>query len=281
MIRVPYTTTARLFRDSPLTTTIRWYKVPRENGTLQLDTQVNSGYWEWAPWTRKGVGEVWESPKRYDTRQPPVIGPTDHICGTPEDFLFGCEYNDQLPPVAYDQDGVPACCRPGPGGVIIGGSAVLADPTTAGAVVIGGGVDLADIGAVVIGGGAELVEGGGVVVTGDSGGYPVPGATCATAAPIDEGETYLYSISSGSHWFETVATATGDWHVTTTGVGTGEVTIDVFVGGVCPIPTPVAFVVTGPPCWDFAVTAGDVIRLRFNWVSGTPDYSFETGTGPC
>lgn len=281
MLRVPYTCKARLFRDSDAEVTIRWYRVPFSNGTLPFDTAVNSDYWVSQPWTRTGPGEVIGDRRRFDGRPPPVIVTTGHVCGTPDDFLLGCVFNDQIPPVTYGRDGIPECCRVGPKGVVIGGKAALLDRTTG--VVLGGRVDpLSQTTGVVVGGRAGVLsDTTGVLLGGDAEPVPTPGAVCADAATIEEGVTYEYSIGSGSQWFTIVATATGLWHLDYADDGLGVLSLAIYQGGVCPLPIPVAFVTPGPPCWEWNTTAGDVIRFQFTYVSGSPTYTFTTGTGGC
>lgn len=124
MMRRPYRTKLRPFIDDDTEVTIRWYFVPEANGTLQKDSRIESLDWTTDPWTWTGVGEVYGAPRLYDTRQPPLILPTNHVCGTDRDFAEGEILNPTLPPTVYANDGIPTCCRPPLQGLLIGGGAV-------------------------------------------------------------------------------------------------------------------------------------------------------------
>lgn len=76
MARRPYTTRARFFRDSDITTLIRWYPARPEDGTLPFPSRVCSLDWVTFPEQTEGVGEVWGAARNYNASRP-LAGPPD------------------------------------------------------------------------------------------------------------------------------------------------------------------------------------------------------------
>lgn len=202
--RREYRTRVRPFRDFPVEVEIWWYRVPRENGTLPFPTAFNNSDWEAEPYQWVGPGEVFGAERVLSRRPRPEIGPGDHICGTPDDFLFGCVYDPDLPPVAYAPDGLPECCRPGPGGVAVGGGGVVVPRD--GAAVLGGAAEVWQGGMVFLTGEAVVVGDGGIVLDGT--GIPEPPTFCDeyTIDPALTGPATLTRIVPGGNlwWNDTV-----------------------------------------------------------------------------
>jgi hypothetical protein len=160
MIRRPYRTTVRPFRDSETEAVIHWYAVPWSNGTLPFPSRINSLDWRPDRFNPSPVGEVTWAPRIFDgwgRIVPPPPG--DHVCGDPSDFELGGLYLPDEPPVTRDIDGIPTYCRPAIDGLVIGGEGIRIQPQpfSPGAVVMGGTGIVADVqtfsaGALVLGG---------------------------------------------------------------------------------------------------------------------------------
>ena len=135
---------------------------------------------------------------------------------------------------------------------------------------------------------AHLVEGGlsigGPITHAFNPGQPTPGTSCASAATVNQSQTYNYTISgfSAHDWFTFTLPSTGTWHITTTGVGgPSGATLTPFSGGSCPAPNPLSASTLGPPKWVWSGTSGDVIRLRFDGpFFGSASYTFVWDSGP-
>lgn len=140
MVRAPYRTTCRFFRDSEHEDVIHWYVVPWSNGTLGIPSPFMSIRWR-PYWVNPGpVGEVTFAEQHYDgwgRIVPPIPG--DHLCGEETDFRHGGRYLPSLPPIQRAADGISECCRPELGGMEMGGEALSPDPEP----VSEGGVNLA------------------------------------------------------------------------------------------------------------------------------------------
>lgn len=93
------------------------------------------------------VGEVWGTPRRFDGRDPPDVIGLDHVCGTEADFRRGA-HAPASPPRVYAKDGLPACCRPVPDAIEMGGGPAR---LVKGATVLGGTAEIVHIGAHVYG----------------------------------------------------------------------------------------------------------------------------------
>lgn len=141
--RRPYSTRAKLFRDSDVEVEILWYECQPDALDLPVPTRIVPRFWYESVRRQNtggpvytGVGEVWDAPRpnQWPAPKPTAFG--THYCGTPEDFAEGCAYRPDLPPVERNQDGLPLCCghaAVGQGGAMVGGTAVaevVTPPTT-------------------------------------------------------------------------------------------------------------------------------------------------------
>lgn len=130
----PYSTAARLFRDSDETVQIQWYECRPEALDLPVLSAVIPRIWLGSKWTgfageppHDGVGEVLGADRPISWPEPKLTATGQHYCGTPDDFLMGCEYRPDLPPVGRNMDGLPFCCgvaAVGTGGAMSGGEAI-------------------------------------------------------------------------------------------------------------------------------------------------------------
>jgi len=124
-LRCGYTTLARPFRDSDTVVGVKWYRCRKGAPTLGWESSLQSLDWMGFPWLQTGPGEVYNAPRVYH-QEPWVPGANgDHVCGTEEDFRLGELYLPLLPPVQYSPEGLPLCCSPPIGGVVLGGSALV------------------------------------------------------------------------------------------------------------------------------------------------------------
>lgn len=141
MVRRPYRTKCRFFRDSDVECDVHWYIVPAENGTLGVPCRINSLDWRDNRMNPGVIGEVSFADRPFDgwgRIVPPTPG--DHLCGSPEDFREGGRYLPDDPPFPRADDGIPFCCRPPLGALLVGGPTWFADVWTAGpnGVAVGG-----------------------------------------------------------------------------------------------------------------------------------------------
>ena len=88
--------------------TLIWY--PTNLPFLDFPTVFGSHEWETDYPDLRGLGEIRRDTKARKNWHPGIPGLTgDHVCGTPEQFLFGAPgYTG--PPVVYDADHIPVCC---------------------------------------------------------------------------------------------------------------------------------------------------------------------------
>lgn len=131
--RRPYWTKARFWDhpDAPLVD-LYWYFT--DLPFLPFPTVFNSKDWCEDPWHYDGLGEVFGAPRIYDglEQMPGLTG--GHICGTPEQFLYGDTWPPTGAPLTYDRDGIPTCCNRKPVAQVTSGSrpaAVVTGPPTA------------------------------------------------------------------------------------------------------------------------------------------------------
>lgn len=219
--RRPYSTLVRPWTDSDETVTGHFYVAAPQAPTLghpwfitpndQFDLRRN-------PYR---MGEETFAVRKFDgwgRITPPVN--FDHLCGTPADFAGGCSINDPRPPLVRDETGIPTCCRPLVGGVVVGGQAYV-QPTPGGVVIDG---------TALVGEGAYIEASGGVVVDGSaqvqfycdsysvdthtSGSYSldrVPGtaaqwidtsgkATMSADKPVDGEGNFVFVLAGVSFW---------------------------------------------------------------------------------
>lgn len=133
MIRRPYRTACRFFRDSEVESTVHWYIVPPTNPVLGFPCRINSLDWRDNRMNPGPVGEVTFAERPFDgwgRIVPPIPG--DHLCGTREDFELGGRYLPDDPPFERGADGIPLCCRPDIGGIEVGGEAIWPEVWVAG-----------------------------------------------------------------------------------------------------------------------------------------------------
>jgi hypothetical protein len=109
-----------------------------------------------------------------------------------------------------------------------------------------------------------------------------PGTACSTAGTIPMGTTYSGPVpaSFASDWFTFVPTATGSYHVVSTGITMGGVSLTVLNGGSCPAPSPASLTTFGPPRFVWNATAGVRCWIRIDNFSGSGTYSIIVDTGP-
>lgn len=143
LIRRPYTTRMRPFRDSDAEVDIVWYpcapgardlKYPSvvsslDNWVQERDLGVYSGY---------SVGEVPGAPRRYNAQKAKPGFTGENPCGTAEMFADGALFGDQHAE-PRNAAGLPVCCGGVPQGVVIGGRVEF--PPRGSGVLVGGRVE--------------------------------------------------------------------------------------------------------------------------------------------
>lgn len=167
-MRRPYSTTARMFRNSDEEVDFVWYPAlpsapPLPFPSIFLDPVWQDDYYS----LDDGPGLILEDNIRANWQKPKPLATGTHHCGTEQDFLEGGIYDPDLPPVPYRDNWLPLCC-PGEERAGSGGAAM------------GGHVDYVYV-------------------------PPVPpwtpGNTCATAAVADLDTVYTFqSASGGAQW---------------------------------------------------------------------------------
>lgn len=113
LARKEYRTKCRFFKDNPLEVTIRWRRAAPNAPTLGFPTAFMN-----AEWLDEGydqpqlaqVGEVVPADRPYVFGGELVGLDYQHVCGTPEQFLNGVEYDPDRD-VVYDEQGLPLCCN--------------------------------------------------------------------------------------------------------------------------------------------------------------------------
>ncbi len=121
VIRAPYRTACRFNRNSDEAATIHWYVVPEQNGALGIPLPINVQYWRAEKHTKGGVGEVFDAPRVFDGWDRLRVTPTDHLCGSEDDFRNGGIRDTELPPFPRDVTGIPECCQEF-GALVMGGT---------------------------------------------------------------------------------------------------------------------------------------------------------------
>lgn len=124
--RFRYDTDCRFFKDSDVTTKIRWYPALPDAKCIPFPTVVNRQEWAYGDYDQPNLvarGEVFHAKKVINHMQPVPGADGSHICGTPQMFLEGATY-DPSANFPLRPDGLPECC-PGavPKGVLWGGTA--------------------------------------------------------------------------------------------------------------------------------------------------------------
>jgi hypothetical protein len=110
MARRPYTTRARLFRDSDEEVTLEWFPAKEPIEVLPFPTCINSTDWHSFPWERVGPGEVFGASRLYNGRK--ALGYLHGLtpCAPADDFRQGQHFDPDRPPTIYNQDQIPLCC---------------------------------------------------------------------------------------------------------------------------------------------------------------------------
>lgn len=161
MLRKGYVTPCRFFHDSDIEIPIRWYRCLPGAPVLGTESAISPLGWRKFPWTHTGVGEVFGAEWKYRAGIPIPAATGNHVCGTDGDFNNGAHYDPTLPPTIYRPDGLPLCCAPLPGGIVLGGSSP--------AFSLAGGIDLGGAAYVIH---KPLVPSDGGLEMGGTGYYP-------------------------------------------------------------------------------------------------------------
>lgn len=97
-----------------------WY--PTDLPFLDFPTVFNSKEWETNYPDLRGLGEIRRDTAARKNWHPGIPGLTgDHVCGTPEQFLYG-DPDYTGPPIEYDADRIPLCCGRRPVAFVTGGA---------------------------------------------------------------------------------------------------------------------------------------------------------------
>ena len=110
-LRSCYTTTARFFKDSLDTTTIRWYfvdnvpPIPFVHGFGSRNWEAYEGVWD------NTLGEVCGADRPWANGSRVGDGIPDHVCGRVDQWQDGCLRADAIPPGSIDATGTPLCCE--------------------------------------------------------------------------------------------------------------------------------------------------------------------------
>jgi len=114
-------------------------------------------------------------------------------------------------------------------------------------------------------------------------GEPAPGTSCADAAIVD-----LDTLHSGtfpgtpsSAWWQFIAPADGQFHVTATGVNNTTSHLRVYDIVFCPIIADITLHPDGPTCFGFSCLAGNPYAVVFFSDAGGEAYTFTVSAGPC
>lgn len=130
LIRRPYTTKMRPFKDSDLEVDIVWYPAKPGAPCLAVPSVVCSLDWwkhesELGIFTGYKVGEVPDRPRTYNGEKVKPLADGTHRCGTDEMFHDGAAFDPNVNRPKRP-DGLPTCCGDVVPGVAVGGKA----PTT-------------------------------------------------------------------------------------------------------------------------------------------------------
>lgn len=163
MIRRPYTTKFRPFRDSDEEVDIVWYPAKKDAPVLSVPSVVCSLDW-WVQERDIGiyhgfeVGEVPGAKRSYNSQKVHPDADGLKFCGTEDDFANGAAFDPNVRRFRRT-DGLPTCCGGVPPGVVIGGRAGP-PPLNPGVVVGGSAQQIAGVqsgrGSFVVGGHAEV-----------------------------------------------------------------------------------------------------------------------------
>jgi hypothetical protein len=112
--RRPYTTKARLFRNSDQQVDLVWYPAREDAPVLPYDSSIVSLDYTADPLYDYGIGEVYGATRNYNGKHIKTEATGDHTCGSSEDFDIGCVRDTSLPPVEYYSNDLPTCCGMAP-----------------------------------------------------------------------------------------------------------------------------------------------------------------------
>lgn len=126
MVRRPYRTKVRPFRDSEDELDLHWYPVPEGTPTLPYPSLISSLDWSPDPWEVEGVGEVYGEPRKFDGWGRLFLSPPGGIHGTRQDFEEGGLKDSSAPPLARNPDGLPVECAGADDGMLMGGTSRIA-----------------------------------------------------------------------------------------------------------------------------------------------------------
>lgn len=197
-IRRPYRTRVRPFSDHNTSVIIRWFPCAPGHRTLPFPSAITSLDWDSDPEAATGVGEVYGAPRNFVNSKPVAGSGTGRFCGTASMFMRGTTFDFDKPPVIYDANGLPVCCR-GPlgadGGIVTGGGCtveVVIYATGNGGLLTGGSADVY-VTSTQVGYGGIVTDGGCVVWTtapeeGDGG--ICTGGDCEVEVTAPLGEVY-------------------------------------------------------------------------------------------
>jgi len=122
MIRSCYKADMNFFIGSNVSTRVQWYFVPVTNPTLPYETAFYSRIYEREELPPEELGEQYHNhPWRGGLPPKPVS--VGGICGTPDQWKFGCLDTDPIPP-DYPNTQIPVCCNPPQPGPLLGGPAI-------------------------------------------------------------------------------------------------------------------------------------------------------------
>jgi hypothetical protein len=89
---------------------IKWYRAPPGAKVFPGYSRFGIGYWANQDYDWFGPGQQLPKPLEYDKGICPPNVTGQSFCGSLQDFAEGGLYDPTLPPVVYDQYGIPTCC---------------------------------------------------------------------------------------------------------------------------------------------------------------------------
>ena len=127
---------------------------------------------------------------------------------------------------------------------------------------------------------------GGLEIGGEVGevytpGYPEPGTTCETAAAIEFGTEYVYTMHGGqTYWFQVDVIAGTTYHLTRPSFD-DRPSMFSYLGGDCFLLAPLTLTPESPTCREFTASISGPMRLQFYVDVGTAVLDFAVDEGPC
>lgn len=217
LIRRPYTTKCRFFRDSPIEIDISWYPCKPDAPAIDTPSVISSLDW-WVEERPLGVyfaypvGEVPEAPRRFNGLKVKPKADGKHRCGTEDEWANGAVFDPTVNRVRR-ADGLPICCGGVPPGVVIGGRSMI--PVSNPGVVIGGKSVVIDhlMGVVISGHDAPPFPSHSYVVTTTD---PEEGLTLVSVLPVTLGTLWETNTSGQDSKLESTAPrgTLADWTYT-------------------------------------------------------------------